>query len=49
MSVMHAHVIVKKCRCMCQCLWLCVFKMTHGVVILTNRMAYGALLFGNHK
>lgn len=31
------------------CICVGVFKMTQGVVALTNRMAYGALLFGNHE
>lgn len=41
--VVHVGVCVYACVC------VCVFKMTQGVVVLTNRMAYGALLFGNHE
>lgn len=43
---------VHKCRCMVSvflCMCVCIFKTTQGVVALTNRITYGALLFGNHK
>lgn len=48
MSVARVHTNVCDVgACVSAC--VCIFKMTQEVVVLTNRMAYGALLFGNHE